>query len=648
MNLQILIISFFISFLFNQNFNINQYFGTLNINGKNYDEPFLGGFNKPKVQWLDWDYDNDEDLFLLDENGTIKLYINNSNENYIKFDLYDSSLFDINGIGWFYIGNFDSDNDFELITQDKMNIDQMIFYDISDNTIIEVGTLYDVISIPLQSDPVMFPTFIDIDNDGDLDFFTGNIIGTVTFYENIGFEIDRPQFQLVTTFWEDIYIVGPSNQRHGASAINFVDIDNDNDYDLAWGDFFQQSLYIIENIGNSSNPIMDDINISTQFPPGDPIISAGLNMPSFTDIDNDGDEDLFVTVLSGAYGYQLINNFYFYRNENGSYNLESQEFIETLDLFSDIYPEFIDIDSDGDLDLFIGTATDLSEFPINGKVKFYENIGNDSNLEPIWNLVNSEFLGGNAGYNLSLDFGDIDADGDYDMLVGEYNGTIRIYLNAGDEFEPNFSEYSLINDIDLSGNSIPKLIDIDNDLDLDLFIGQSTGNISFYENIGSNENYDFILVSSNYNDISVSNKSSIDFFDIDNDEDYDLIVGSQYENIFFYENIGDSYEPDFQFDSSKVFPTLGFNLVPAFISHNQQKKLLVGTSTGGAYLVDLEFCSNYGDYNNDTIINVIDIVYLVNVIINNNSVYNNCTFDLNGDNEINVSDILILVNSIIM
>ena len=648
MNFQILIISFIVSLLFNQNFNINQYFGTLSINGKNYDEPFLGGFNKPKVQWLDWDYDNDEDLFLLDENGTIKLYINNSIENYIKFDLYDSSLFDINGIGWFYIGNFDNDNDFELITQDKMNIDQMIFYDISDNAIIEVGTLYDVISIPLQSDPVMFPTFIDIDNDDDLDFFTGNIIGTVTFYENIGFEIDRPQFQLVTTFWEDIYIVGPSNQRHGASAINFVDIDNDNDYDLAWGDFFQQSLYIIENIGNSSNPIMDDINISTQFPPGDPIISAGLNMPSFTDIDNDGDEDLFVTVLSGAYGYQLINNFYFYRNENGSYNLESQEFIETLDLFSDIYPEFIDIDSDGDLDLFIGTATDLSEFPINGKVKFYENIGNDSNLEPIWNLVNSEFLGGNAGYNLSLDFGDIDADGDYDMLVGEYNGTIRIYLNAGDEFEPNFSEYSLINDIDLSGYSIPKLIDIDNDLDLDLFIGQSTGNISFYENIGSNENYDFILVSSNYNDISVSNKSSIDFFDIDNDEDYDLIVGSQYENIFFYENIGDSYEPDFQFDSSKVFPTLGFNLVPAFISHNQQKKLLVGTSTGGAYLIDLEFCSNYGDYNNDTIINVIDIVYLVNVIINNYSAYNNCTFDLNGDNEINVSDILILVNSIIM
>ena len=37
------------SFLFTQNFTINQEFGTIIVNDKEYSEPFLGGFNKPKI-----------------------------------------------------------------------------------------------------------------------------------------------------------------------------------------------------------------------------------------------------------------------------------------------------------------------------------------------------------------------------------------------------------------------------------------------------------------------------------------------------------------------------------------------------------------------------------------------------------------------
>ncbi len=636
------------SFLFTQNFNIDQNYGTIIIDEKIYDKPFLGGFNKPKIQWLDWDNDNDDDLFLLDENGSIKLFINNSVEGEVEFDLFDTNFLNLKGISWFFIGDFDNDNSYEIITQDINDINQSIYYDVQNNVLIEIGTLYDNQMAPIESDPVMFPTFIDIDNDGDLDFFTGNLIGTITFYENIGFSVDRPQFDLVTTFWEELYIVGPSTQRHGASAINFIDIDNDLDYDLAWGDFFQQSLYIIINIGDSQNPNMDNINIINQYPSNSPVLSAGLNMPSFTDIDNDSDKDLFVTVLSGAYGYQLINNFYYYNYENGQYNLQTQEFIQTLDLFSDIYPDLVDIDSDGDLDLFVGTASDLSEFPISGKIKFYENIGNDLDGEPIWNLVDDDFLGSNLGYNLSLDFGDIDLDGDYDIVLGDYNGIVNLYLNNGNENQPFFEFHEQIEQIDLSGYTIPKLVDIDLDLDLDLFIGQSTGNISFYENIGTNQVYEFIFITDNYQNIQANFRSSLEFLDLDNDQDLDLILGTQYDNIIYYENIGDGYNANFLINSNVAFPDLGLNLIPTSFNINNNNKLLVGTSTGGAFLIDLSICSISGDYNNDLIVNIIDIIYLLNVILNSTNEFNICPFDLNNDSIIDILDILILVNIIVL
>ena len=66
--------------------------------------------------------------------------------------------------------------------------------------------------------------------------------------------------------------------------------------DLAWGDYFQRSLYIIWNIGNQMfhKWIQKILYFSTQRMI---IYTSGQNMPSFADIDSDGDMDLFITVL---------------------------------------------------------------------------------------------------------------------------------------------------------------------------------------------------------------------------------------------------------------------------------------------------------------------------------------------------------------
>tara|TARA_Y100000389_G_scaffold205098_1_gene263118 strand:+ start:13863 stop:15785 length:1923 start_codon:yes stop_codon:yes gene_type:complete len=624
--------------IFSYNLIIEQNFGKIIYNEIEYESPFLGGFNKPKIQWADWNKDGLVDLFLLDEDGHIRYYIN-ENQN---FKLKTTNFLNFSNINWFYIYDFDYDFEYEIITSSYLFPGGVSYFDYIDEELVYISEIVNENNNYLDIDQSMIPTFSDIDGDEDLDLFSGNIIGTLNFFENKGLINNIPVFNLESNYWQEIYIVGQS--RHGASAISFIDLDNDSDLDLSWGDYFQQSLYIIWNTGDIFNPVMDNDSIVTQFPFSSPVNTAGLNLPSFVDIDNDNDNDLFVTTLSGAYGYQLTNNFMYYENIDNQYSLRTNNFIETIDLLSDVNPKIIDIDNDGDLDLFIGTNYDPTSFPWIGKIIFYENMGLDSENHPIWNNNdNNNFLNVDLGNNLFPEFVDIDNDSDFDLFVGNYNGVIHYFENIGTANNYNFQYNGIVNGIDLQGYSSPEFIDIDSDEDYDLLIGCIDGNIYFYENIGDKYNFDFYLRDNILNNINVDSRSTILSIDFDLDNDYDLLIGSGNSNIFYYENFGNEFSPQFQLNNNFILPYTGKNVSIDYYNSCSYSGIISGISTGGMYFIPI---SNdlFGDINNDNILNIFDIIIFIESILKNS--YSGL-IDLNSDCIIDISDAIILINLIL-
>jgi hypothetical protein len=316
-------------------------------------------------------------------------------------------------------------------------------------------------------------------------------------------------------------------------------------------------------------------------------------MPTFADLDGDGDEDLYITVLSGAYGNQLLNNFFYYENTISSsdplFIYETNNYFSTLDIYSNTSPELVDIDNDGDLDLFVANQYDLLETPWVGKIYFFRNTGNETN--PVFEEEFTSLLNENIGQMLSPEFGDLDGDGDMDLLVGDFNGFIQYFENTSSGNNITFTFIEEVGDIDLSGNSVPTLGDLDGDGDLDMLIGQLNGSLVFYQNEGSASQFNF--QASTFDNIQVENNSAPELIDVDGDNDLDLMLGSGKEGMLGFRNMGNITNFQFQQSSNLGIPIIGVNTKPAIgqLLDSDTLDIIAGVSTGGVYHIRIEICT---------------------------------------------------------
>ena len=146
-------------------------------------------------------------------------------------------------------------------------------------------------------------------------------------------------------------------------------------------------------------------------------------------------------------------------------------------------------------------------------------------------------------------------------------------------------------------------------------------------------------------DINVGYYSSPYFFDIDLDNDNDLIVGGRDNHKVFLNN------DNFFYETSEVeIPYLGKNVkfFGGSLFESNQFNIISGISTGGLYFLSEILC-NQGDLNQDEIINIFDILILIDLIfeLQNSNAYFKCSGDLDNNNGFNIFDIINLVLQII-
>lgn len=305
----------------------------------------------------------------------------------------------------------------------------------------------------------------------------------------------------------------------------FADMDADGDADHFMYVFSEdQNSYIkmyVENIGTASEPLFDSSN-ATEFPFGlQPVAEEFYaHLPAtIGDLDGDGDLDMLnvglLTDDTGP-GSGLTNRIEYYENIGSASapNFAAAQFDPFGIAINGVYTELIDIDSDGDLDLLTSLYTGEYELAVN----FQENVGSATSPEFMdrgdW-IFNSEIP--TYGFN-QLTSGDIDNDGDVDLLFGGYfysdeNGNFDVegeYEAGALYFVPNDGNQNFGDavampfGIESPGNYIsPSLADLDSDGDLDLVVAAYIESESSY-------GYDFLYYENGANSVGINGTPSFE------------------------------------------------------------------------------------------------------------------------------------------
>ncbi len=179
-----------------------------------------------------------------------------------------------------------------------------------------------------------------------------------------------------------------------------------------------------------------------------------------------------------------------------------------------------------------------------------------------WKMVELSMLKLKLNGQVSATLFDVNGDGLKDLTVGTSDGLVKFFINIGSRFHPVFSGINtyIPPEIDVVDRAVPFAGDVDGDGDQDLVLGNSRGQVILFENQGLKggfvrfrEKQDYFQVKvpkekrkkggKEYSIIDVGKNSVPFLFDWDGDGDLDLIVGSGDGKVRLFLNQGSKTSP---------------------------------------------------------------------------------------------------------